>query len=567
MGRHEETASAAMRPGIERRATAHRFAAAVVAMCLSLPAFGARAQESETTANVVALDANDVVVDLPLSKGASPGVEIELWRPLKLKHPVTGKVLMDRFRIGTLRVTQAGPTLSLAAPAGALQRAPAPGDVVILRAAPQVARPAGATPAGSAGPAQAAAPAPCSTDSDHQDPESKVLSDMFDSLRGSGLVPRIQAYESYVRASPQGRYARVLWEEARELRRLVATDSDHEETEPYSVRFTAPERALAGLPLSIGVEVAGTSGTVLHIRRAGEPSYSSIPMQQASGSYFTAVVAAGQMKAPGQEYFIEAVKKNGSVVPIVGAADRPRTLTVDAPRASPEIQPRSYAAAIWTDYADYNRLRGNDRAWQTEGYFGMRFGDVGVRAVRSGFGVYRGAGGSLRDLDELGKEPRATGLTYGYLEGEFGASDFVSFVGRGVVGVKDDGRSGGAQLLLRIGNDRRTNLLIGGEVLGGVGLRSITQLQLASFARVPILLRTEVTNQPAGTRAAEPVGVKDGIAPEALSTDTADIGARAIVQVGYRFTPELTVSLRGSYQGRTIRHAGPGVGAGVTYEW
>lgn len=197
----------------------------------------------------------------------------------------------------------------------------------------------------------------------------------------------------------------------------------------------------------------------------------------------------------------------------------------------------------------------------------MRFGDVGVRAVRSGFGVYRGAGGSLRDLDELGKEPRATGLTYGYLEGEFGASAFVSLVGRGLVGVKDDGRSGGAQLLLRIGNDRRTNLLIGGEVLGGVGLRSITQLQLASFERVPILLRTEVTNQPAGTRTAEPVAVKDGVAPEALSTDTADIGARAIVQVGYRFTPELTVSLRGSYQGRTIRHAGPGVGAGVTYEW
>lgn len=513
---------------------------------------------------MVALDANDVVVDIAASKGAAPGVEVELWRPLKLKHPVSGKVLMDRFRIGTLRVTQAGPTLSLAAPAGALQRAPAPGDVVILRAASQPARPAGATPVASAAPA--AASAPCSSEAD-KDPEAKTLSDMFDSLRGSGLVPRIQAYEAYVRASPQGRYARVLWEEARELRRLLTADTEHDDAEPFSVRFTAPERALAGLALSIGVEVAGTSGAVLHIRRAGEPSYVSMPMQKAGGDYFTAVVSADQMKDPGQEYFIEAARKNGTMSPIVGGADRPRTLQVDAPRAAPETQPRSYAAAIWTDYADYNRLRGNDRAWQTEGYFGMRFGDVGVRAVRSGFGVYRGAGGSLRDLDELGKEPRATGLTYGYLEGEFGASAFVSLVGRGLVGVKDDGRSGGAQLLLRIGNDRRTNLLIGGEVLGGVGLRSITQLQLASFERVPILLRTEVTNQPAGTRTAEPVAVKDGVAPEALSTDTADIGARAIVQVGYRFTPELTVSLRGSYQGRTIRHAGPGVGAGVTYEW
>ena len=53
--------------------------------------------------------------------------------------------------------------------------------------------------------------------------------------------------------------------------------------------------------------------------------------------------------------------------------------------------------------------------------------------------------------------------------------------------------------------------------------------------------------------------------PEA--TESGDLGDRAIAQLGYRISPDLTVFVRGSYQGRTINHAGPGAGAGVTYSW
>jgi len=31
--------------------------------------------------------------------------------------------------------------------------------------------------------------------------------------------------------------------------------------------------------------------------------------------------------------------------------------------------------------------------------------------------------------------------------------------------------------------------------------------------------------------------------------------------------PDLVISARGSYQGRTINHAGPGFGGAVTYQW
>jgi hypothetical protein len=64
---------------------------------------------------------------------------------------------------------------------------------------------------------------------------------------------------------------------------------------------------------------------------------------------------------------------------------------------------------------------------------------------------------------------------------------------------------------------------------------------------VPIVLRSEVTNQPAGTGS--------------------DVGVRLIGQVGYRILPHLVLAGRVSYQGRTINHAGPGVGAAVGYAW
>ena len=58
-----------------------------------------------------------------------------------------------------------------------------------------------------------------------------------------------------------------------------------------------------------------------------------------------------------------------------------------------------------------------------------------------------------------------------------------------------------------------------------------------------------------------------GATAEETSQSESEVGARAIVQVGYRFLPGLVVAVRGSYQGRTIYHAGPGVGGAVRYTW
>jgi hypothetical protein len=551
--------------------------------------FGSRALAQPRDAvegHVIELSEDDIVVDLAHARGASDGAIVELWRPLAVKHPLTGEVIAERFLIGRLKLVQVRQSLSLARAEGKLARAAQPGDVVILRAPKPRVVDDGAAPAAQVAPVAApAAPPPAAATASKPavpcgesanspsacDRDTREVSELFDGLRGQSPQTRILAYEGYVKRRSKSRYAVVLYEEAQQLRKLVGLlgTGQPPELSPRRRSFQAPSEALSGTSLEFGVEIENAVGAVLHSRNAGEVAYVSTPMQPAGDGYFTSHLPAERVRAKRLEYFIEATTPSGRAVEIVGAAELPFALSVEpVPAPRPPLR-RDAVVSISTDYADWNNWQGNDVVWQTEGFVGMRLDDTGIRAIRTGFGVFRGVGGSLRELDELGLTGRRVGLTYGYLEGEFGLSHFTGIIARVVVGLEDDGVSGGAQALLRLGNDRETNLQIGGEVLGSVGLRGITQLELNSFAKFPVLFRTEVTNQPAGvSRQGEEVRPDvPGIGQELTSHDQGEVGARAIAQVGYRFLPTLVVALRGSYQGRTINHAGPGVGGAVSYQW
>lgn len=519
------------------------------------PLSGAAA--GELTGAVIGLDGEDLILDVGAADGLADGAVVELWRPIKIKHPVTGKVLVDRFRIGTLEIHQARKNMSLAAASGALTRKPERGDVILVaRAAP--AATATTNPTGTAPVDAAASP---------DDVEARAIGAMLEQLAGADLPTRIAHYEELARIRPRGKYTRTLVEEAAALRQLLLPARARQSGEPLApkqrkiVSFVEPKSALDHAPLRLGAELRGPlSGGVLHVRNKGAPSYRSFPMTSEGKGFWGATIPGERVNAPSIEYFIEGIGDGGRAEAVVGSPDNPRLIEVhEVPKpAAPKKLDATVSLA--SELADYNRLRGNDRVWQTEGYFGMRFGDTGVRAVRTGFGVYRGVGGSVTELDEQNRAGRSVGLTYGYLETEIGLTRSFSLLGRLAIGLLDEGISAGGQALLRIGSDRGTNLLLGGEVLGGIGIRTFAQLELASFPRFPILVRSEVSNQPAGSGASTTT-------PAGASQDTGQVGARGIVQLGWKPLPPLTLAIRGSFQGRTINHAGPGIGAGVTYEW
>ncbi len=571
-----------------------RASAATCALTLALSAVAtpARAQiqpaGDEIAGTVLSIDDEELVLDLGVGQGLETGTSVEIWRPLRLKHPVTGRVFSDRFRLGTIVIDQVRQSLSLAHASGKLSRPAERGDIVIAaKPTPRVAviptppvriatpppPPAKAsTDAAAARGEPPAAPPPPKAPPPPPDDGARLVQAMLDALQGSDIPTRIARYHVFVDAHPNSPYSAVLREEITVLEsasrpgpQASATTGDiHEVREASHLlvkSFAEPESVLQGRPVRLTVELSEDAhGAVLHIHKKGVEGFQSTSMKSEGRGYFGATIPGSDISDSDLEYFIDGTRDNGVATPVLGTPDHPKVLTVVALPAPTGPRHLDATASAWTDYADYNRLRGNDRTWQTEGYVGVRLGDIGVRAIRLGFGVYRGVGGSTYDLDVLNKAPRTVGLTYGYFETEFGFVRDFSIITRGSVGLLDGGISGGGQFLFRIGNDLRTNLLLGGEFLGGVGVKSIAELNLNVFPRFPMMLRTEVSDQPAGTSSSEPL-VSDA------SQGKSGIGARGIAQLGFRIAPPILVFARASVEGRTIQHAGPGAGGGITVSW
>lgn len=556
--------------------------ALLVFLALASPAL---AQPNE--GSVLSVDAGgDVVIDLGTARGVDTGDVVEVWRPMKFKHPVTGQVVSDRVLIGKVRVKQARPSLSIARVEGDLDRPLAAGDVAISNKGAPVATPVPTpTPTPTAKPTppkkeehpttitttttttrtQAPVPTPLSP---KESPDAKEVDELLTQMKNAPPDVRIAAFEKFVLDHPQNKHANILWVEAASLRRLLELnkkEAERENQRPRAAKFDPPKTAPVGQALELAMELAKARGAVLHVRRAGQEGYVSMPMREIGPSYFAGTIPADTMGEGTVEYFVEATDSHGEVVPIHGSAPTP--LHVEAENPLPPDGKRKeetiVRAGALTDYASFDARSNKDFVWQSEAQLGVRFRDVGLRALRSGFGAYRGRGGTLDDLDKRGMDGRDIGLTYGYLETELAPDPIFSFVLRAIVGLREEGVNGGGQAFIRIGNDRRTNLMLGGEVLGGIGLRGITQLEWNLLPRVPVMLRSEVTNQPAGISSP---AAKEGVGP-VTSTGAGEVGVRSIVQVGYRITDRFLVAGRGSFQARTINHAGPGGGAAVTYEW
>ncbi len=537
---------------------------------------------TEVQGAVVQIDNEDLVIDLGASSGATSNQLADLFRPLRIKHPVTGKILTDRFKIGQIQFDQVRPTLSLAKPSGTLSRVPAPGDLVIftlLASTTKAPPPPSSSGVSSTAPNSETSIGSAVSENAETDPnaaanntaaldlDAKNVTTMFEALRGAPLQLRIARYEAFLRANKDSRFTQVLLEEAAALRaHLRESDQQNRsfraaEQRPVLVSTAEKWVALSGRPFRMAFEIRGTvRGVVLHVRRKGETLFSPVQMASIGTGFFAATLPAERLTDRDLEYFVEAATDAEALV-LLGSPNRPERITVQTSPQNKPLPSGTGSVSILTDFADYNRARGNDYAFQTEGTFAIRYKDLGIRAVRMGFGVYRGVSGTVFELDELKKQGREIGLTYGFVETEIGIHRLFSLTARGAVGLLDDGVSGGAQLFARIGNDRGTNLLLGGEVLGGIGLRSIIELQLNTFPRFPIVLRSEVTNQPAG------ISVSNENPDPAIATGQSEIAGRGIAQIGFRIFPELVVAVRGSFQGRNINHAGPGIGGSVGYTW
>jgi hypothetical protein len=176
------------RPSRQRRARLSGALAALALAALLVSPEGLAQEAKGAESTIVSIEQADLIVDTGSLTGATQGTVVELWRPVRLRHPITGRVLIDRFRLGQLRLVQVQRTLSIARAEGELSRAAATGDVVVL---PEAKKPVPAEVGVQDAPKVPLPPAAS------EDPEEHALSVLFTSLKGKDPKARIQAYEDY----------------------------------------------------------------------------------------------------------------------------------------------------------------------------------------------------------------------------------------------------------------------------------------------------------------------------------------------------------------------------------
>ncbi len=518
---------------------------------------------------IVRIDGDDILVDVAGAE-ARKGLELTVYRSIEVRHPLTRKKLRDRFAIGVVGLTQPGTSLSIARVKEKPSRTIAVGDVVEAvrpaNLAPEAARtaPIGGRAVGAAcPPPPIAKPCPkCEPGASHE--ELAVLA-AWKATLARPPVQRVQIYQRYLVQNPRSKYQEFI---RQEIAHLASRERDLAALRSTRARETIPlyalveidriNRAREGDTVAVAASYDPADpvrALVLHSRATGgESQYVSTTMQADGRGHARARVPAETVRAPGFEYFVEAVDEKGETSAVHGSASEPNPVVVDQDLEGLQDLGRRVRVRFTSEYISFDKLSGNDWSLLNEGDFLYRLRLDPLYGVRIGYGHYHGAGGTVENLDELGLDPDPASFTYGYLEGELKLHRFFAVAGRATVGlgrpeVEDDqreGLTGGFQLRIRIGPEDGTSLLLAGEAMPEIGQRAYVGLAWEAIRGWPMAAEVHVTDQP-------------------VNSD--ELAVRLVYELGWRMTEQFALAARASVQGRTFEHTGPGLGLAATFDW
>lgn len=287
---------------------------------------------------VLAVDGDDIYVDLGAKDGVGAGTELELLHEIVAKDPRTGAVLRDRFALGTLAVEKSGDKLSVAHAAPALAKRVLAGDHVRLVSAPRkfvdpwaeqvlASRSAGGGPVVPSPPVGPVSP----TGPDHTD----LTRQAWESTLGQPPEARIARWTALLTADPKNPYRKVIENEIASLRAQVvardealarASSQSMGDRNPRIARLAeelpgsaasrrgalalAPLAHVApGQPLELAflVRMPSAIGQAwLFVRPAGEPGFRRIDLLPDGDAYLRATVEAAAVRAPRLEWYVEA---------------------------------------------------------------------------------------------------------------------------------------------------------------------------------------------------------------------------------------------------------------------
>ena len=559
---------------------------------------------------VLAVDGDDVYVDLGSRDGVGAGAALELVRAVVVRDPASGATLRDRFALGRLIVERAGDHVALTHPEPDLGQRARVGDEVRLaserrafadpwaeKIAAAQARASEPTPAPGVGTDRAAA--------ERVVAETEAVHAVWTRTLGLPPADRIALWRGYLADHGSGRYAGAV---RQEIDSLVAQEAALEQAtaaadaaEPVDRRrelsdalaaltgapaaplwVAEPARVLPGRAIALAFAVAEPARTRrgwLYARAAGGDAFRRLPLTSDGDAYLRGEIPAELVAGDGVDWYVEVASDDGPPEPALGSREAPRT--IDVARDVTEPPPaagRSQVSAV-VDYVDFDGglARGHDQYYQAEIDFGYRFLQP-VHAVRLGFGTLSGTGGpkDVIDADPAGQcrddagayRCRRVDFSYVYTEIEIRPQRVIALMLRPQAGLLTTDRSDRPAGVTRC---RSTSDLRDCDFLTGLGVRA--RVRFGEERGTHLVLGAGFT-QGVGTLfeanyhwAPQPVipvllavQVTDQPVPE-------DFGVRLIADVGWRGASWVYPSMRVSYQARDIDHAGLSGGVGLTFDW
>ncbi len=562
---------------------------------------------------VVAVDGQDIYIDLGAKDGVGAGAELELLHEVVVRDPRNGTMLRDHFSLGTINVVKSGEKISVARADDDLKKRVLAGDRVKLVSAAkkfvdpwaeQVAAskpqgPSAPTPTGPAG----GKPGPAGEPIDHAELAKKAFQDTL----GKPLDARVERWLALLRDDPRSPYTAAVQREIATLKKQIAvreqalakarSDSTADRapriarlaamlpTDTDAVLAIAPiVKAEPGKPLAIAFLVRDPERVTrawLYVRPPGAPGFKRLDLAPDGDAYLRATLDGDMVRAPGVQWYVEGTvgAEGTETEPLLGSQSAPNTISVERAVAEAPIEEGRSHIDAHIDYVDFDGGfgKGYDQYYQAEIDFTYRFLSP-VYAVRLGFGTLGGMGGPKdvidedmtdRCLDEAGNfRCKSVSFSYVYTEVEYRIRPNVAVMLRPQAGLlttdvmassRDPRRCAGAS------NVEGCQFVtgFGGRVRVRLGDESSTNLVIgAGFTDgVGTLLEAAYNWRPHPVVPIQlSVNVTDQPVPE-------NFGVRLIGDVGWRKLSWFYPSLRLSYQARDIDHAGFSGGLAMNFDW
>jgi hypothetical protein len=531
-----------------------RHALAAVLFLFAAPSSAFADDEASTSGRVVRIDGPEVYVDLGRRDGVAAGTDVILYRRIVAHHPETGARLEDRFELITAPITDAGTVLSrLRLPRDLAVQVNVGDEVRVAHLAVPDEPATGSIPG--------AIDAANRIDGARAGPDLAAFRQAFGEASGATAARRLEVWRNFVATHPDSDLVPLV---TREIDAIEAAEDAALPVPPApparpAMALAGPTRIVEGEPLQVvatSLDDRPPARVLLHYRRPGEEAFRFRPMQPYGDGAFAGRIPETMLAPPHVEWFATAHDEAGAEHRVGGG--RIQSTRVEAPPAAPNRVDRSRLKLAF-QYVDFYRFRGVDAYTHVEGHFLYRtlyplsYTDAfpQLYSVGMGFGAYQGVGGPVAavvDAADTGVRLglREVGFNFGYTELELRFHENVAILGRGIVGIVDDGLNFGGQTSLRVGPELGTNLVLGALSIGELGRTYLIQLAWDTVPHVPMNASVEVTTWP---------------------VSGADLGVRLLYEARYRFTPWFEMGGRVGYGLRNIHHGGLTLGLGTVFSW